>query len=1217
MLRAAHWLPGAVRAFRTRATARAAQREYDREMRHAYQPPDALLQGGHPEKKRARGKRTKLRTVSDAVDRAGSVWEGVERAAEDEVDEVRADEPFLADEAGVPSAPPDALADAWADTFAEGDADVNYGEESAGGEEAATQRIRREVDAAVPNERGPPAAPNDTQPLAKSADARDAREAQRGVHASDARGVHASDAPNAATHSAAALDPHAHIDALASVDAPLDDVPFSVHDVADIPAAPGADWDAHAAEPPAALLDALADTSEPDWADTIPDEVLALFLAEARGDLGAPSAALEASVAARHTPPAALVAAPRTAPLRGVHDVYDWRTIATSQQTTPSFFPRWDARQWVWVRKWPTLSLLLRSAHAAVHAVLGALRTPSFHAAMAIAARRYQNHWRAVLALEREHAEAELAEVRKRPVQELVALGIALDGMQAYWQSERHYGRRVGVFKLPGSKRLPRHKLMPGSVVTMHPVDAQPGWYKPKADQQSQAFSMLDRLVAPLPTKTDPHAIPVISGELVDGNATRVRIRISEAYEHVDLAAYDWRLDRGENDVVNERTEKALDALMYDPDDVARASTSRRMYALSGTPLRDVLLPLPPPLRQTPAEGLFARDARIRSWYERHSRPRPLAMDGDPDLGLNASQTRAVATMLKEPLSLVQGPPGTGKTRTLVKAVALLKQHFQVPHPILLAAHTNVAVDNLAAGCRKHGLKIVRAGSSAAVHPSLADETLEAHTAKHPKYAQLLDEQAELKRLQLERGALDAELAERRRTHAATGTSDPRMGVLRTALGNLRRKIGRVVAKSHVLRSEITASVLHGADVVCATAISAGSRQLDMIDFPIVFVDEGSMATEPIALIPLMKGCAQLALIGDHKQLPPVLRSIDAKRGGLSTSLFERLMHQGTPEAATPDAQRRPRVPSVLLDEQFRMHPTLAAFPNAAFYRGALRDAPSTSARTPLASAYAATRPDGTPSPVTLVAHGPVAASTASAGGVLSSVSPYNVPQADLALALLCDLLVRNPTLRGDEIGIVTPYEAQVRLLQRMLAAGAPAHAVLPGEESLPHLSEHAVHTLAAADPQRAAELAAIEVHTVDGFEGREKPVMLFSTVKSGGGALRGTAALHAALASPSWASVAALADLPTQRGGYVGFLADTRRLNVALTRAQCQLFLLGNLDTLLSARLGSSGEQAVEHSDVHAIRKYARWLLAQNYVLDVDVIHERLLEEAVHSIQL
>jgi regulator of nonsense transcripts 1 len=53
----------------------------------------------------------------------------------------------------------------------------------------------------------------------------------------------------------------------------------------------------------------------------------------------------------------------------------------------------------------------------------------------------------------------------------------------------------------------------------------------------------------------------------------------------------------------------------------------------------------------------------------------------------------------------------------------------------------------------------------------------------------------------------------------------------------------------------------------------------------------------PEALVPIMKGTRRLVLVGDHKQLPPVVQSEQAKAGGLQLSLFQRLLDLGAPRA--------------------------------------------------------------------------------------------------------------------------------------------------------------------------------------------------------------------------------------------------------------------------------------------------------------------------------
>ena len=101
-------------------------------------------------------------------------------------------------------------------------------------------------------------------------------------------------------------------------------------------------------------------------------------------------------------------------------------------------------------------------------------------------------------------------------------------------------------------------------------------------------------------------------------------------------------------------------------------------------------------------------------------------------------------------------------------------------------------------------------------------------------------------------------------------------------------------------------------------------------------------------------------------------------------------------------------------------------------------------------------------------------------------------------VARILESLLEAGDLQQDDIGIITPYAGQVRAIR----------------DAIPERND------------------AVEVHTVDGYQGREKDVIIFSCVRS-------------------------------NADGNVGFLADPRRLNVALTRARRGLIVIGAPDTL------------------------------------------------------
>lgn len=232
-----------------------------------------------------------------------------------------------------------------------------------------------------------------------------------------------------------------------------------------------------------------------------------------------------------------------------------------------------------------------------------------------------------------------------------------------------------------------------------------------------------------------------------------------------------------------------------------------------------------------------------------------------------------------------------------------------------------------------------------------------------------------------------------------------------------------------------------------------------------------------------------------------------------------------------------PGVQSVLLDTQYRMRPSISAFPNQSFYRSALIDSPSVANRsTQTASSYL---PKKRGASSVFISH--------NLPESLQWNSILNKGEADVVLAIVSDLLRRNPTLEAESIGIVTPYVAQSKWLSWLI------------ENRSQWLLEPVLGR------QRAGEVKRVEVNTVDGFQGREKDVIVLSTVRS-------------------------------NKGGYIGFLTDQRRLNVALTRARNALFVVGNARTLKSGGLNDLPVPVVD-ANPGIWRNYLTWLEEQDLV--------------------
>ena len=319
-------------------------------------------------------------------------------------------------------------------------------------------------------------------------------------------------------------------------------------------------------------------------------------------------------------------------------------------------------------------------------------------------------------------------------------------------------------------------------------------------------------------------------------------------------------------------------------------------------------------------------------------------------------------------------------------------------------------------------------------------------------------------------------------------------------------------------------AAIRSAEVVCATCVGVGAELLKACSFPAVLVDEATQATEATTLVALCRGAQQLCLLGDQCQLPPTLVSRHPAAMAASAPLFTRLLADGAPR--------------YLLDTQYRMHPAIAQLPADLVYAGGLQTGVEPAERRPV---------PGFPWPR---ADWPVALIPVYAGGGESGDGSSKLNRAEAEETVLVVQALQRAGLGAAEIGVISPYAAQVRLLRSLLRAGRPrgsgGHGGYGGGGGGPPDGRH-VSTFHSAE-------AAVEVSSVDGFQGREKEVIVFSCVRS-------------------------------NAGGALGFLSDARRLNVAFTRARRGLIVLGHPPTL-----GKDGSGPWAH--------WLRWARAQGLVL-------------------
>ena len=466
---------------------------------------------------------------------------------------------------------------------------------------------------------------------------------------------------------------------------------------------------------------------------------------------------------------------------------------------------------------------------------------------------------------------------------------------------------------------------------------------------------------------------------------------------------------------------------------------------------------------------------------------------------LNESQKEAVAYSLgADDFHLIHGPPGTGKTTT---AIEVIEQAVANGQKVLATAASNIAVDNMLDFLLDRGVKAVRVGHPARVTPKLKEHTLDSLIEQNELYRkseELRDQAFEKKEEQEEythpsgkyrRGMSNTkikELAEEGRS--SRGVSEDKIQDMARWI-NLQDEIEDLFEKADQLREEAVNEILETKQVICTTNSTAGSELIENREFDLVVIDEATQSTEPSCLIPITRG-KKVIMAGDHRQLPPTVKNRKAANEGLEDTLFERL------------AEKYPTSKNTL-EIQYRMNENIMAFSNEQFYDGILTADESVQEHTLEDFQLDINVYDNNLIEV-LNLHEPVvfvdtAGRDASERIREGSTSKEN-PEEALLVAQMADNLLRSG-LQPEDIAVISPYKDQVDLLDRKI-----------GTENL-------------------------EIKSVDGFQGREKEVVIISLTRS-------------------------------NKKNTIGFLEDVRRLNVSLTRAKRKLIVIGDSETITSHKI-------------------------------------------------
>ncbi len=464
---------------------------------------------------------------------------------------------------------------------------------------------------------------------------------------------------------------------------------------------------------------------------------------------------------------------------------------------------------------------------------------------------------------------------------------------------------------------------------------------------------------------------------------------------------------------------------------------------------------------RSPAVDLFFNEKYSQSNLEVKVRLEDVKAVGE-EIVLDEYQVKAVEAALSlsnGEVLLVIGPPGTGKTRVVRKISYMLSKQGE---KVLITSHANIAVDNAIEGLPVDSC--LRVGRPEKILPHIHPYMLsyKAKTALGNALELIEERIEELRRKYVELlkwlNYLDV-YGDKRLEHE--GIKLKTMEELRLT----KSLMSDLLRERRELINEKIMELVEKTPIIASTLIKSQLKPLENVRFDTVIIDESSQASLTSALLAMVKG-RKWVLIGDHKQLLPIFKSVKDLKMQENLSAFVNLLKKYPNRA-------------LWLRIHYRSNSEIIDFPAKYIYEGNIKASPSCKElRLKLIKKpkYEFLNPN---KPVVFV----------DVNGCEKRVgkSLINEAEAYAIVEILKELFECG--VKPEDVGVITPYKAQRNYLRKLI------------------------------------NIKDLEIKTVDGFQGREKDVVIFS--------------------------LTATEDFK--------FVSNPNRFNVALTRPKYKLIVVGN----------------------------------------------------------